>query len=132
MSTITFNNQGVGARTAGNTFRLAGANGDDPVVYVVYNECDSSVNLSAAFDIGDAASGSFETTNGNENTAFIRDGANQIILAPNSATLISVFSADVTAGEDHAAALITANLTTTSHRTVSSAGERVIIEAVTA
>ena len=131
MAIITFNNQGVGTRTTGNV--LLGVpistTVDRTVDFVFYNEADSTINIS--FDVNET-DGHFVSTNdqaGNE--IFIRDGADQLIMQPLSAAVVTVgrgpVSTTVTTG-----VTITPGTTTTSHRTVSAEGERLIIETVLA
>ena len=134
MAVITFNNRGVGARAGGgdDAFALtvpAGATSttlNTSAQFVFYNEADSTVNIS--FDLNETThSASTNDQAGNE--IFIVDGANQLIMAPLSAAVVTLSrpAASTTATD---AATVTASLTTTSHRTVSAEGERLIIETV--
>ena len=94
--------------------------------YVIYNEADSTVNIS--FDV--AATTHFVSTNDNAgNEIFIREGADQLIMAPLSAAVIGVGRAAASTTST-TGATITASTTTTSHRTVSANGESLFIQRV--
>ena len=131
MAVISFDATGAGTRAGANNgrFQLAVPSGaaDTTAQFVIYNEADSTVNLN--FDVQDAT-GHFVSTNdqaGNE--IFIRDGADQLIIAPLSAAVVTV-GRNVAATAATDGVIINPPMTYTSHRTVSAAGERIIIETV--
>ena len=131
MAVITFDRTGTGSRPGANNgmFQLAvpiSTTENASAQFVVYNECDSTVNLDFTL-AADTHNVSTNDQAGNE--IFIREGANQIIIAPLSAAVVTVgrpaVSTTVTNG-----VTIRPNMCRTSHGTVSANGERVIIETV--
>ena len=131
MAVITFNNEGVGARAGGgdDAFELQvpiSATVNASAQFVFYNEADSTINIS--FNLNDATHNA-STNDQAGNEIFIVEDNNELIMAPLSAAVITLSRPAVsTTATD--AATVTASLTTTSHRTVSAEGERLIIETV--
>ena len=134
MAVITFNNEGVGARAGGGDDAFAlqvpasapAGTLNSSAQFVFYNESDSTINIS--FNLNEQTHNS-STNDQAGNEIFIVEGANELIMAPLSAAVVTLGrpAASTTATD---AATVTASLTTTSHRTVSAEGERLIIETV--
>ena len=135
MAIITFDNAGVGSRVDADgdpnttdtiTLTVAGnAAANHTSRYVIYNEADSTVNLN--FTVLTGHNVSTDDNSGNE--IFIRDGANELIVAAQSAAIISVTRPAINAANTNGATIL-ASRTRTSHGTVSADGESVFIQRV--
>ena len=130
MAVITFNNEGEGVRAGGNVeLNIPIATGtNETVQFLFYNEADSTININ--FQLA-AATHNVSTNDQAGNEIFIRDGANQLIMAPLSAAVVTV-SRPLASTTETTGVVIDPTLTSTSHGTVSANGERLIIETVVA
>lgn len=129
MATITFDNEGTGAR-ATNAVNLQVASNpaaNHTTNFSFYNETDSTINIDFTLQAGHSVS----TNDQAGNEIFIREGANQVIMAPLSGAVVAVtrsaISTTATTG-----VVVRADQCRTAHGTVSAEGERLIIETVTA
>lgn len=129
MPTVTFDSNGVGARATDNINLTVPSSTSTNAIgqYSLYNETDSTININFTVQVGHGLS----TNDQAGNEIFIREGANQLIMAPLSGAVITL-TRGATSGSATTGGIITATLCRTAHGSVSAEGERLIIEAVTA